>query len=213
MNQGEGSSTGLGGQGGSAGGVDAGDATRETKRAVRTARRALRREIAATRDLVHDGDALAGSVTALVRELGLAPGSAVLAYESLPHEPPTAALVAALQQAGHTVLYPITRPDLDLDWHRADDRERTPLGLDTPAAAALALVPGLSVDALGTRLGQGGGCYDRVLPRLVPGTPVVVLLHPGEVSADPLPREPHDQPVPAYLTAETPTPRTLPARG
>ncbi len=70
--------------------------------------------------------------------------------------------------------------------------------------ADLVLAPGLAVDASGTRMGQGGGCYDRALPRRRPGVPVVVLLHPGELLGgddEPLPRDPHDQPVDAVLTA------------
>ena len=54
-------------------------------------------------------------------------------------------------------------------------------------------------------MGQGGGCYDRALPRRHPGVPVVVLLHPGEVLGDdepPLPRREHDQPVDAVVTAD-----------
>ena len=38
-----------------------------------------------------------------------------------------------------------------------------------------------------------------------PGTPVVVVLHPGELvdaDAPPLPHEPHDQPVDAVVTAD-----------
>ena len=53
-------------------------------------------------------------------------------------------------------------------------------------------------------MGQGGGCYDKALPRRSPGTAVVVLLHPGEL-LDPdgtLLREVHDQPVDAVLTAD-----------
>ena len=71
------------------------------------------------------------------------------------------------------------------------------------AEADLVLAPGLAVDAAGTRMGQGGGCYDKALPRRRPGTPVVVLLHPGELigAGEPgLPREQHDAPVDAVLT-------------
>ncbi len=54
-------------------------------------------------------------------------------------------------------------------------------------------------------MGQGGGCYDKALPRRRAGVPVVVLLHPGELLGpddEPLPREPHDVPVDAVLTAD-----------
>ena len=177
----------------------------ESKRAVRTTLRARRRERAAGRDLEADAEAIAALALDLASRLAATtpePGGrpVVLSYESLPHEPPTGSLNAALVAAGWQVLVPITLPDLDLDW--CDLTDRVPLGTDAPARADLALIPGLAVDNRGTRLGQGGGCYDRVLPRLRPGTPVAVLLHPGEHTSEALPCEPHDQPVPAVLTAE-----------
>lgn len=177
----------------------------ESKRAVRTTLRARRRERAAGRDLEADAEAIAALALDFASRLAATtpePGSrpVVLSYESLPHEPPTGSLNAALVAAGWQVLVPITLPDLDLDW--CDLTDRVPLGTDAPDRADLALIPGLAVDHRGTRLGQGGGCYDRVLPRLRPGTPVTVLLHPGEHTSEALPREPHDQPVPTVLTAE-----------
>ena len=180
----------------------------ESKRAVRTTLRARRRERAAGRDLEADAEAIAALALDLASglELPLDPAPApdgrpvVLSYESLPHEPPTGSLNAALVAAGWQVLVPITLPDLDLDW--CDLTDRLPLGTDAPGRADLALIPGLAVDHRGTRLGQGGGCYDRVLPRLRSGTPVAVLLHPGEHTSEALPCEPHDQPVPTVLTAE-----------
>lgn len=179
----------------------------QSKREVRVTLRARRLELAAGRDLAADGEAIAAHALALASGLaGVAPGRrpVALSYESLPHEPPTDRLNDALLAAGWQVLVPITLPDLDLDWCDLTDRE--PLGTDAPARADLALVPGLAVDHHGTRLGQGGGCYDRALPRLVDGTPVVVLLHPGEHTDQALPREAHDQPVPTVLTAEGVTP-------
>lgn len=74
----------------------------------------------------------------------------------------------------------------------------------------MAIVPALAVDTSGTRLGQGGGCYDRVLPMLPTGAPVLVLLHPGEHTSEPLPREPHDVPVTTVVTAAGITDATAP---
>ena len=64
----------------------------------------------------------------------------------------------------------------------------------------LIVTPGLSVDSHGTRLGQGGGCYDRALRHRDAGTVVVTLLHEGEQSDADLPREPHDAVVDGYVT-------------
>lgn len=167
--------------------------------------RARRRELAAARDLAADDAALARGVVALVARLGLGSGSVVLSYESVAGEPPTTATNAALVAAGLRVLVPDTLEDLDLDWHDVSDAAATRLGLDAVALADLVLSPGLAVDTTGTRLGQGGGCYDKALPRRRAGVAVVTLLHPGELVGDgeePLPREPFDQPVDAVLTAD-----------
>ena len=168
-----------------------------TKGEARHLLRARRREIVSGRDLAADGAAIAAAVGATPFSAGT-----VLTYESLPHEPPTAAVDAALHAAGHRVLVPITLADMRLDWCDLADPDRSPLGVDAPGAADLAIIPALAVDTSGTRLGQGGGCYDRVLPMLAEGTPFVVLLHPGEVTDEPLPADAHDVPVALVLTAD-----------
>lgn len=172
------------------------------KSSVRSELRRRRREIAVARDLDADAQALARHGLATADAYGVRAGDTVTLYASRPLEPPTGPLVEAFLARGIRVLLPITLSDLDLDWVDATDPEQAPLGLDAVWAADLALVPGLAADPTGTRLGQGGGCYDKALPRMRPGTPVVVLLHPGEYAAQPLPREAHDQPVGAVLTAE-----------
>lgn len=175
-----------------------------SKPRIRRLRRARRVEIAASRDPAADGPALAGRALELIASLGPGPGATVLSYEAVPGEPPTAELNARLVAAGFRVLVPDTLPDLDLDWHDVTG-PGTRLGLDAVGTAALVLAPGLVVDRLGTRMGQGGGCYDRALTRRRPGVPAVVLLHPGELlaaDADPLPVEPHDVPVEGVLTVD-----------
>ena len=174
------------------------------KSARRRALRAQRRAIAAARDPQADGLALARHVGALVDALGLPGGAVVTSYDAVPGEPPTEAVNALLGRRGIRVLLPVTLPDLDLDWRDLGDPTAAPLGLDAIALADLVLAPGLAVDRTGTRMGQGGGCYDKALPRRTPGTPVVVLLHPAEVleRSAPLPREVHDQPVDAVITAD-----------
>ena len=136
------------------------------------------------------------------KSLGLGPGSSVTSYDAVPGEPPTDEMNARLAAHGIRVLLPVTEADLDLDWHDAADPGARRLGKQAIGSVGLVLAPGLAVDLLGTRMGQGGGCYDKALPRRRPGTPVAVLLHPGEVLADPLPREPHDVPVDLVLTAD-----------
>ena len=53
----------------------------------------------------------------------------------------------------------------------------------------------------GTRLGQGGGWYDRTLPHRAPSTPIVAVVFDDEVlPGGRIPREPHDIPVDAIIT-------------
>ena len=182
---------------------------------VRARKKELRAGLlAARRDLsVSARAAAASSLTAAVLNLPevLAAGT-VAAYVSIGTEPATAEVLNVLQSRKVRVLLPVVRDDLDLDWAIYENRahlspERlgllTPvgprLGLEGIAAADVVLVPALAVAEDGTRLGRGGGCYDRALQRVRPGVPVVALLHDGELLPA-VPAEPHDRRVSAVVT-------------
>ena len=138
----------------------------------------------------------------------------VTAYVSVGSEPGTGTLLDALVAAGKRVLVPVLLPDMDLDWavYAGPGAELVAsrgllepagprLGTAAVAGADAVLVPGLAVSRTGDRLGQGGGCYDRALARVVAGTPVAVVLHPEEVGV-PVPSDPHDRPVGFALSAD-----------
>jgi 5-formyltetrahydrofolate cyclo-ligase len=119
-------------------------------------------------------------------------------------------LRAALSPDGRLLL-PVLRADNDLDWAVYDGRlSHARLGLAQPvgprlgpagvARASLVVVPALAVDRDGVRLGRGGGSYDRALARVPGRTPVVALLHDGELRDVPLPAGPHDRRVSAVIT-------------
>lgn len=131
----------------------------------------------------------------------------VAAYVSFGTEPATGPLLTALRSAGVDVLLPVLLPDGDLDWARHDGElvagprglpapPGRRLGRDTIADCTLVLVPALAVDGAGTRLGRGGGAYDRALVRTAGR--VVAALHGGELVPS-LPTEPHDRPVHAVV--------------
>ena len=123
--------------------------------------------------------------------------TSVAAYLPLRTEPGSRELLDELVRRGVRVLVPVTQPDHDLDWVALPGDE--PLGLDAVAAADVVLVPALAVAADGTRLGRGGGSYDRALARVPAATPVAALLYDTEVVVD-LPSEAWDRPVGAVVT-------------
>ena len=183
------------------------------KQTLRRQIRAQRRSVAPERDRVADGEAIAAAACAFLDNLdrrsaltGEQPlnssGSSVAIYRSLPTEPPTEALAEMLLARGVRVVVPEMLPDKDLDWHelRSDGGQGPGLGLDRIAAAHLILVPALAVDRSGTRLGQGGGSYDRALARRHPDAVVVAIVNDGEFDALPLPHEAHDVGMDAVIT-------------
>ncbi len=149
----------------------------------------------------------------------LAAGRTVAAYVSVGGEPATLPLLEALRARGVRVLLPALLPDNDLDWGEytgPDSLEHirhsgkmalfepsgARLGPDAVTGADVVLLPGLAVDARGTRLGRGGGSYDRVLARLERAGAhprLVVLLYDTEVVAR-VPAEAHDRPVHVAVT-------------
>ena len=137
-------------------------------------------------------------------------GLVVTAFRPLPSEPPVGPLVQALLDADTQVLLPVTRATGDGDPAEVMHGTRltgAELGPEALREVDIALIPGLAVDAGGMRLGQGGGYYDRALPLVRPGVPVIVALHdhesPAHAGPDVLvPRAPHDIPVDGVLTTD-----------
>jgi 5-formyltetrahydrofolate cyclo-ligase len=136
----------------------------------------------------------------------------VAAYISLTHEPGTGPLVERLHELGRRVILPVLLPDNDLDWavyqgpaslvpaSRGLLEPTGPrLGPEAVATADVVLCPGLAVDRRGSRLGRGGGSYDRALGRVPVGTFVCTLLYDEELLHH-VPAEEHDRPVVAAVT-------------
>ena len=74
-------------------------------------------------------------------------------------------------------------------------------GAESLKEADLIVIPALAASVDGTRLGQGGGWYDRALMHRSPDTPVVAAIFDDEVAeAGIIPAEPHDVPVDAIVT-------------
>ena len=124
--------------------------------------------------------------------------SHVFAYEPMADEPGSIQLLEAMADRGASVYLPRVCPDHDLDWVRWPGS--TTLGRGAVSAATVVLVPAFAVDHNGTRLGRGGGSYDRALARISPRAQVIALLHPGEL-LDFVPAEPWDLPVTASVSS------------
>ena len=164
---------------------DAGMARDPEKSARRSALRAQRRAIAAARDLAADGAALAGHVAALLATPGAR--RRVRSSRRTPRCPASRRRRRSTRRWRRTAsgcCCPSRWPTSTSTGTTppTPPTPRRPLGPDAVALADLVLAPGLAVDRTGTRMGQGGGCYDKALPRRRPGTPVVVVLHPGSCS-------------------------------
>lgn len=194
---------------------------RELRRDIRRRRRErLDRGDADAR--ARDAARLAQGFLDLAAELDLDLAAGVALYESLPTEPPTDTLAAALHARGVKVIVPVLLADKDLDWRRLDtavDHDGTPppegddesaerrhawgelLGREAVADVGIVVVPALAVDLGGARLGQGGGSYDRALARLGAGTQAVVaVVFDDELIDADVPTDPHDQGVDAVIT-------------
>lgn len=144
----------------------------------------------------------------LVSLLGTEPRTVAL-YASRRHEPNTTDVITSLHTAGWRVLLPLMGPlprwALFCGWDRMQPAWG---GISEPAPplmraqldeADVVVVACLAVASDGTRLGTGGGWYDRALPHRRPGAQVWALANSWE-RLDALPQEAHDIPVDAVLT-------------
>jgi len=175
------------------------------------AKRAWRRQLLAARR-ARTPEAVTAAGPVLARRVLALPecrnATCVACYVALSGEPPTEPLLAALIERGTRILLPRQGASaLDfVDW---DGGPLGPGGHGTQAPvygpvrpladARLVVTPALAVDALGVRLGRGGGGYDRALAHAAVGALVVALLWDGELVTR-LPVEPHDRAVAAVIS-------------
>ncbi|MFT4148472.1 MAG: 5-formyltetrahydrofolate cyclo-ligase [Micrococcaceae bacterium] len=138
--------------------------------------------------------------------------SAIALYYSYGTEPDTHSLIQDLHNDGHTIFLPY-RAGKTLEWktftsqkelHQAEIPgfyEISESIASTPREAIdLFVVPALAVSNNGSRLGQGGGFYDRALENLDAKQKMVALVYPEEIIQD-LPVEEHDIKVDYAITS------------
>lgn len=174
------------------------------KAALRTSTRAARRGLSA-------GERARAAAT-VVGRIGQLPevrrAGTVLFYAAMSDEVELAGLVGAVRHRGARTLFPKVRDD-DLDLIASTDLRslepgyrgvREPMGPRVdPGFVDVALVPGVAFDPTGGRLGQGGGHYDRLLPRLAHDCVRIGVCFACQLVPR-VPRESHDARVDVVVT-------------
>jgi 5-formyltetrahydrofolate cyclo-ligase len=125
----------------------------------------------------------------------------VASYLSYGVEPQTRDLNEKLRKDGYTVLVPRMLANKDLEWV-VWSGESEPVGevFTELSLIGAVVVPALRIDRDGNRLGQGGGSYDRALPKL--NAWKIALVHHGELTSETIPHESHDQRIDAAATPD-----------
>lgn len=188
----------------------------------------LRAEIRARRNQYRDSqgraetqgerDALAAHFCQALDVFGVTPSSEhpIAAFYPMEKEPDISGILAAynpvllpvlaredgtLLRKPHWALHSrgdeLTRPN-----PRFPAQSRAPIrGIEALEAASVVLIAALAVDEAGTRLGQGGGWYDRALLYKDASAPVIACIFNWEYRGEELlPHEDHDIPVDGVIT-------------
>lgn len=189
-------------------------AARPNKRTLRANYRRLRRSLTAPAQRQHASDA---ARAALVSGLFLG-ARCVALYLPADGELSPLPLAARLRQRGVRIVLPVVRrtplrgPHLLFRlWSRNSTLQLNRFGIPEPDAQAPTvpaiaidrlLVPLVAFDHTGTRLGMGGGYYDRLLGGLPEGLRprVIGFAHALQAAAHTLPRSPWDAPMDAVVT-------------
>jgi 5-formyltetrahydrofolate cyclo-ligase len=179
--------------------------TTNDKQRLRLEAGARRAELART--LPNFAERIAGFASGL----GAPAGAVVSGYLAIRDEADPRAIMAALARKGHVLALPcVVERGAPLVFRRWSDGDATVIdmfGLTEPLASAeimtpaIVLVPMLSFDAAGTRLGYGGGYYDRTLAMLRAAGKIVAvgIAYAGQEVGE-VPRSGHDQPLDAIVT-------------
>jgi len=137
-----------------------------------------------------------------------AAATAVIAYVAAENEIPTSTLISDIAESQRALYLPRDNGGgVLVRWRSGDRLVSGPGGTMQPAdgapeipiSPALVLVPVVAWDQTGTRLGRGGGFYDRLFAKLDPGIVRVGLAYEFQQIED-LPRDPWDVPLHYVIT-------------
>ena len=170
-------------------------------------KRALRATMRATRKRLAGLDAGAAARAADQAD-ALPPGRIIAVYRAIGSELDVGTLSLTLSRAGRELCLPVVivrdAPMIFRRWSPGEPLELDEAGVPAPFPLAeiidpdLILAPLLAFDAVGRRLGQGGGYYDRTFAAR-PNVTRIGFAYAGQEVAD-LPVEPHDVRLHGVLT-------------
>ena len=168
-------------------------------------KRTLRARLRHDRELAYTSE----SWLHIIQSLEFKSAKIVATYFSYGTEPQTVDINEALIHAGKIVLLPRTLKNKEIEWVIWDGSPQSlkkngkvmePTGdtFKTLDEIDVVIVPALSIDSEGNRIGQGGGSYDRALSQIAAWK--VGLVGADELTQEKLPREIHDQRLNAAAT-------------
>ncbi|MCW5723233.1 MAG: 5-formyltetrahydrofolate cyclo-ligase [Devosia sp.] len=182
--------------------------------AVDAEKTALRRQAHAVRAALSPQSRAEGAQAVAAHffeNIAFGPEDVIAGYWRIRDELDCQPILIRLMDGGQKVVLPVVAgPDAPLDlrlWeadaplYEAGFGTLAPSDLAPRAAPDLILVPLLGFDARGTRLGYGGGYYDRTIAALAK-KPLLVGLAFAAQEVPEVPRETHDVPLDAVVTEE-----------
>ena len=137
----------------------------------------------------------------------------IMTYVDIQNEVETRDIISKAIEVGKNIVVPLCGPNVTLlpvKIESLDDLEPGIMGILEPIRKKniidtkkldLVLMPGITFDRQGNRLGYGLAYYDRFLTQLSPATLIVALAYSFQVVSS-LPREEHDQTVDFIITDE-----------
>ena len=177
----------------------------EAKAALRIRARAAR----ASLDHGERADAAQAAARHFFDSIALQAGDVVAAYWRIRDELDCQPILVKLMDSNQTVVLPVVLgPEQPLDlriWEQGASLYESGFGTLAPSELApkaepdVVIMPLLGFDARGTRLGYGGGYYDRTLAAMAKKPRLVGLAFAAQ-ELDRIPREAHDVPLDAIVT-------------
>ncbi|HTJ56214.1 MAG TPA: 5-formyltetrahydrofolate cyclo-ligase [Devosiaceae bacterium] len=177
----------------------------EAKARLRVRARTQRAEISA----IVRADAAQAAADAFIEGITLVPSDIVAFYWPIHEEIDCKPLLARLMDKLQPICLPVVRAEdepLEMRlWERGEPLHPSGLGTLAPSEQAprvypdVVLLPLLGFDATGTRLGYGGGYYDRTLAMLEKRPRIIGYAYSAQ-EMPAIPRQAHDLPLDAVVT-------------